>query len=107
MSGGNTAQNMAEVIVRSAASADIASIYAFSAQQFGIDAADDYHAGLEAALARLEMFPELGPNHPGIRQRIRFLAFRTHHIFYDYDGLEVTIIRILHHAMDVKRHFGS
>lgn len=97
---------MAEIVVRSAASADIASIYAFTAQQFGTDAADDYHAGLEAAIARLEMFPELGPIHPGIRHPIRFLAYRSHHIFYDYDGAAVGVVRILHHAMDVQRHFG-
>lgn len=97
---------MARIVVRSAASADIASIYAFTAEQFGIDAADHYHAGLEAAIARLASFPELGPIHPGIRRPIRFLSYRSHHIFYDYDGAEVAIVRILHHAMDVQRHFG-
>jgi toxin ParE1/3/4 len=98
---------MAEIVVRPAASADIAGLYAFGVQQFGMDTADDYHAGLEAAIARLAEFPESGPLYPGLRPPIRFLTYRRHHIFYDYDGANVWIVRVLHHAMYVSTRLGG
>jgi len=94
---------MAELEVRPTASADIAGIYAYSVEQFGVDAADKYHDGLEAAISRLAEFPMSGPVYPGLRRPMRYLAFRRHHIFYDFDGTTVRIARILHHAMDVRR----
>jgi plasmid stabilization system protein ParE len=35
---------MAEVIIRSEASADIANIYTYSIEKFGVDVAREYHA---------------------------------------------------------------
>lgn len=94
---------MAKIVTRAEARSDLAAIYAYSVEQHGVDAARDYLFGIEKALARLEEFPELGPQYPGIRPPIRFLAYRQHHIFYDYDGQTVCIVRILHHAIDAGR----
>lgn len=94
---------MAEVAFRPAASEDLAGIYALGAGQYGIETADRYHDGLLAAISRLAMFPQSGPVYPGLRTPIRYLAFRRHHIFYDFDGTTVWIVRILHHAMDASR----
>jgi plasmid stabilization system protein ParE len=52
---------------------------------------------------RLATFPESGAIYPGIRPQIRYLAYRRHHIFYDYDGETVWVVRILHHALDAGR----
>lgn len=93
---------MAELIVRPGASADIADIFACSVDQFGADVARDYLAGLQAAIARLADFPEYGTVFPGTRPPIRYLAYRRHHVFYDYDGATVWVARILHNAMDVR-----
>ncbi len=91
---------MAEVVFRRDASADLAAVYAVSIDQFGSATADHYHDGLQAAVARLATFPQLGPFYPGIRPPARYLAYRRHHVFYDYDGATVWILRILHHAQD-------
>jgi toxin ParE1/3/4 len=94
---------MAEIVVRPAATADIAAIYALSAEQFGIETADRYHDGLLAAIERLADFPQSGPIYPGLRPPVRFLTYRQHHVFYDYDGTTIWTIRVLHHAQDVGR----
>ena len=72
-------------------------------EQFGSEAAGRYHRGLQDAVMRLATFPQIGPVHPGIRPTIRYLAYRRHHIFYDFDGTTVWIVRILHHAQDAGR----
>jgi plasmid stabilization system protein ParE len=60
---------------------------------------------LQAAVERLAEHPLSGPVSPGLRPPIRFLTYRRHHILYDFDGTTVWIVRILHHAMDVRRQF--
>lgn len=94
---------MPEIVFSPKASADLAGIYNQSAAQFGIDTADAYHDGLQAAVERLAAFPESGPAFPGIRPPVRYLAYKRHRIIYDYDGETVRVIRILHHARDVRR----
>ena len=93
---------MAEIAFSPAASADVAGIYARSAAQLGEDTANSYHAGLQAAVEQLAEFPQSGPVFPGIRPPVRYLACKRHHIIYDYDGNTVSIIRIIHHARDVR-----
>ena len=93
---------MPEIKVRSRASRDIADVYAFSAEQFGLDVARDYQSGLLAAIIRLADFPELGSAYPGLRPPVRYLTYRRHHVFYDFDGTTVWIVRVLHHARDVR-----
>lgn len=94
---------MVDVIVRPEATADIAAIYAQGVAQFGMATADRYHAGLQAAVERLASFPQSGPVYPGIRPAVRYLPYRSHHIFYDFDGTTAWIVRILHHAQDAGR----
>jgi plasmid stabilization system protein ParE len=94
---------MADVVVRPEASADIAGIYAQGANEFEIEVADRYHVGLQATIERLAAFPQSGPVYPGIRPAVRYLSYRRHHIFYDFDGTTVWVIRILHHAQDAGR----
>lgn len=70
---------------------------------FGAAPAERYMSGFFDAFDRLARFPEIGPPYPGIRPAIRFLTYREHHIFYDYDGETVVVVRILHHAANAKR----
>ena len=77
-------------------------LHAQSTIRFGSDVADQYIDGIDAALAQIAEFPESGPVYHGLRPPIRFLTYRRHHILYDYDGETVSIIRIIHHARDVR-----
>ena len=94
---------MARIIFRPQATADLADIYAYGMTQFGAETASHYHAGLQATVERLASFPQSGPIYPGLRPPVRYLAYRRHYIFYDYDGSTVWIVRVLHHAMDAIR----
>ena len=94
---------MAEVITRLAAQVDMEEIDLFGIVEFGAAAAERYMSGFFDAFDRLARYPEIGPIYPGIRPAIRFLTYREHHLFYDYDGKTVTIARILHHSANAKR----
>jgi len=94
---------MAEIDVSAEARADLLDLHAHSTVRFGLDVADTYIDGIDAALARLAEFPESGPIYPGLRPATRFLTYKRHHIMYDYDGETVWIVRIIHHARDVRQ----
>jgi toxin ParE1/3/4 len=91
---------LADVAFRRGASADLDSIREFSIEQFGGDVARDYLDGLQEAVMRLARIPELGPIEPGIVPPIRALGYRSHRVYYEFDGQRVLVIRILHHAMN-------
>jgi toxin ParE1/3/4 len=83
--------------------ADIDEIIAFSVEHFGRDATDAYLTGLEATCAKLAIYPEMAAIYPRIRPEIRCLTYRSHRIFYRFSTGTVMIVRVLHHAQDVKR----
>lgn len=94
---------MAELVIRAEARVDMLDIYARGVEEFGTATAKKYMQGMDSALSRLSEFPLIGPIYPGLRIPVRYLAFRSHHIFYDFDGSTVWIVRILHHALDAGR----
>ncbi len=94
---------MVRVITRLQAQNDLDDIDQFGIAQFGVEVSDRYMRGFFDAFDQLANFPEIGPIYPGIRPSIRFLTHRSHHIFYDFDGKIVTVVRILHHAMNASR----
>lgn len=96
---------MVEVNVSVEARADMLEIHSQSTNRFGSDVADQYIDGIDRALSRLIVYPELGPVYQRLRPPLRFLVCRSHHIFYDFDGVVVSVIRILHHAMNAQRVF--
>lgn len=83
--------------------ADIDEITAFSVEHFGRAVADDYLTGLEAACGKLATYPEMAAIYLRIRPEIRCLTYRSHRIFYRVGAGAVLIVRVLHHAQDVKR----
>ena len=98
---------MAKIVFHQEASADIEGIYGFSLAQFGEATASEYHDGLYEAVLRLETFPEMGRQEPGIAPPIRALAYRSHKIFYRFDGETVLVVRVLHHAMNAAARLGK
>ena len=98
---------MAEIVFHEEASADVEAIYRFSQARFGVAVADDYHEGLLETVVRLETFPEMGREVSGLAPPVRALSFRSHAIYYRFDGATVTVERILHHAMNAAARLGS
>lgn len=98
---------MPDVVVRAEAAADMADIYRFSLEHFGESIAAEYMTGLDEALTRLGAFPELGRLDRGIEPPIHVFSYRSHRVYYDFDGAAVSVVRVLHHAMNAATHLTS
>lgn len=98
---------MAKIAVRGEAAVDIGDIYRFSLENFGELVAVEYMAGLDEAIGRLGSHPELGRTERDIDPPIRVLSYRSHRVYYDFDGTTVYVARILHHAMNAAARLGE
>jgi toxin ParE1/3/4 len=78
---------------------DLRAIEHYSIQEFGASVADYYMNRIERALDRLLNYPESGPLYPGIRPPVRYVSVGSHHLFYDFDGKSIAVLRVLHQAM--------
>ena len=87
------------------AQADLDDIRDFSVEQFGVDRAILYLDAIEQAFRRLIEYPDIGPVHPTVRPPTRSLGCQQHRIFYQVEGGTILVVRILHKAMDVERHW--
>ena len=91
---------MPEIVVRKGASGDIIDIHRYSIDQFGHAVAEEYLTGLDDAISSLGKLPELGAVQHGLSPPVRALTYRSHKIFYSFDGMSVLVVRILHHSMN-------
>ncbi len=94
---------MTKVFPSLAARTDLLEIREYSIEQFGGDVADTYFLGFDEAFDLLASHPLIGSARPELGKGIRCLVHRRHRIFYSFDGETVLIVRIVHHAMDVRR----
>jgi toxin ParE1/3/4 len=94
---------VAEVSFSNAAVADLSAIDEYSLAQFGEEVGEAYMRGFDKEFALLREYPFAGRATPKYGKSYRCLMHRRHRIFYVVETDEVRIVRILHHAMDVKR----
>jgi len=97
---------MVEVRLAPRAAADLATVRDYSERLYGADAANEYLRGFNQSFDRLSEYPEIGSIVAGIRSIIRSLRHRQHRILYRFDGLAITVVRVLHKAQNV-RAFGE
>jgi toxin ParE1/3/4 len=86
------------------AQADLDDIRDWSVAEFGVERTVAYLDAIEVALRRMLDFPDVGTVHSKVQPRIRSLGCGRHRIFYEVGGGTILIIRILHKAMDERRH---
>lgn len=91
--------------LRAAAERDLRQIADYSLATHGKRAKDAYLGDLRRALDRLMDFPEIGAIRDDLNGTPRCLPCREHHIFYSFADGHVSVLRILHKAMDVGRQF--
>jgi toxin ParE1/3/4 len=90
--------------VSRAAQADMRAIWIFTRKQWGAPQADLYMRGIFDALSILATNPLLGIDRHQVKAGYRSHICGRHILWYkNVDGL-VVLIRVLHSAMDVKRH---
>ena len=94
---------MAEIRFSPAARADLKEIGRFSRREFGKAVADKYLLGLDQVFDRLASHSHSGEAQPKLGSGVRRFSHRSHRIFYEVDGEVVLILRIFHHARNLKR----
>ncbi len=94
---------MVEVRLTALARKDLVSMREYGNEEFGGALADAYFMSIAGAFDLLARHPEAGPARPELGEHIRCLSHRRHRILYRFDGAQVLVVRILHHAMDVSR----
>ena len=96
-----------KLVISRRAEDDLATIYAFLAQNYGVEAAERFRERTERALRHLAQHPEIGP-HPGWDTRHKHVRFwvisRTSYvIYYETADDAVSIERVLDGRRDVRR----
>ena len=86
--------------IKAEALVDLENIYTYGLSEHGIDRAEDYLTRLRTQFDKLIEYPRLGPRASGLRQNLLIWKFEQHYIFYRATATSVTIVRILHHAMN-------
>jgi toxin ParE1/3/4 len=87
----------------SAAEAELEAIDAFSFEQFGDEVASVYMRRFYELFDLLRRHPLAGQAAPDLGRGLRSLSHRSHRILYQASKNEVLIVRVLHHAVDMKR----
>jgi toxin ParE1/3/4 len=91
------------VALSRAADADLDAILDYSIGAHGRETAETYLLAIHAAFDRLSDYPELGPEHPGLRPRLRSFPVGEHRVYYRFDRQTLLVVRVLHKAMDAAR----
>jgi toxin ParE1/3/4 len=95
---------MAEFRLSKRASLDPEDILYFSIERFGIERAEQYKVGLGRCLSRLADDPRLGRQLTGRGRAYLRYNCQRHVIFFSLTDYGILIVRVLHGAMDHKRH---
>lgn len=93
---------MVKVRLSPAARADLVEIDAYSAGEFGADVADAYVRGFQEVFLKLAQHPHIGPARPEYGRGVRCVMHRSHRVLYRHLDEAVLILRILHHARQVR-----
>jgi toxin ParE1/3/4 len=96
---------MAACSLSSQAATDIAGIYEYTIQTFGLAQARNYLAGLHDRFQMLAENPLYGRSATDLATNLRRLEYRSHVVFYVPKEPSILIVRVLHQSMDATTHF--
>lgn len=92
---------MTSFSVSRAARADLKNIAAYTQKNWGAEQRRTYLKGLDLTFHFLVENPQAGSPCDYIAVGLRKRRFENHTIFYEIQGNQVFIVRILHNSMDV------
>ena len=93
-----------EYRLRPAATQDLESIWAYSAEQWGVELAHRYTDDIVNAFEKLASNPEQGGSSDHVREGYRRYRVGRHIIYYRIAEYGVDVVRILHGRMDAPTH---
>lgn len=88
------------------ANQDIIDIYVYGAAEFGVDKAEDYHAGMISVFELLAHNPHLARERTEFKPPVRLHSYRAHMIAYTIRDDGILIIRVLHGRQAWDRYLG-
>lgn len=90
--------------IRARARRDLDGLLDYSAALYGDEAAESYVLAINEAIERIRQYAEIGMHRPKLGEATRSYPAREHRVIYDLSGRAVSILRVLHKAMDPARH---
>lgn len=95
---------MSRFVLSPRARRDLDDIWAYSAQEWGVDRAERYLRRIAEAVDLIAETPELGRKCDYIREGYRKHPVGSHVLFYRLIEDGVDVVRILHQTRDFDRH---
>ena len=83
---------------------DIAGIYEYGIERFGILQAQNYLLGMHDLFQTLTKSPHIGRDASEFSPSLKRFTYKSHMVFYLNSASDILIIRVLHHSMDYQRH---
>jgi toxin ParE1/3/4 len=95
---------MKSLVFSPKAEADINHIYDYTEERWGYEKAEAYTFELRDACQMLAQGHRHGKSVDGVARKYLMLRHNAHFIIYRQAGHRITVIRILHQRMNVRRH---
>ncbi len=92
---------MKSYLLRPAAQAELASIWRYTAAQWGTEQADRYIGDIIRQIERITDFPEMGSRAEGLDDRYRKVRSGYHRVIYRNERSEIIVVHVLHAKQDV------
>ncbi len=83
---------------------DIADIYEYGIEKFGILQAQSYLLGMHDLFQTLTKNTHIGRDASEFSSSLKRFAYKSHMVFYLKSDPGILIIRVLHHSMNYQRH---
>jgi toxin ParE1/3/4 len=97
--------NNRKILRSSEAQEDLLSIWLFGADEWSPEQADEHLRDIEDMCDRLRVDPELGRKRDELIVGLYSIPINPHVIFYQQSPKAITIVRVLHEALDTPQHF--
>ena len=82
------------------AETDLAKIYEFGIENFGLKQAQDYLSGMHILLKILSDNVTLGRDASEFASSLRRFSYKSHTVFYLVNDVDIFIVRVLNQSMD-------
>jgi toxin ParE1/3/4 len=95
-----------KVVITEAAELDLAGIWQYGFEHWGIERADVYQEEILARIDQLRLFPESSPRRNLTARGVRALIMKDYVVYYRLTRREIVIRRVVHQARDIRTISG-
>jgi len=95
---------MRNILLSPQAALDLEKIFDYTVENWFFKEAEKYQNAIFSRMKEIAKNPSLGDNYYFTKGNFRKAKINRHLLFYKYDDLSCTIIRVLHEKMDLNFH---